>query len=84
MPDGLLTFDNSGEANAFFQIGLWNNVARFQAGSPPLKLQRVDKGDSRETLHASAKLRFEELYDDFMQGFTGGNGRIDVPGVGET
>jgi hypothetical protein len=44
----------------------------------------VDKVDSRETLHAAANFRFEELYDGFMHGFTGGNRRIDVPpGVGD-
>ena len=52
-------------------MSLWNNVARFQDGS--LKLQKVDKVDTREALHAAAKLRVEELYDGFMQGFTGGN-----------
>ena len=38
---GLPTFDDAAEANAFFQalMGLWNNVARFQGGSPPLKLR---------------------------------------------
>ena len=58
----------------------WNNVV-VQDGS--LKLQKVDKIDTREALHAAAKLRVEELYDGFMQGFTGGNRQIDVPpGVG--
>ena len=61
-PNGLPTFEDGNEANAFFQalIGLWNNVARFQDGS--LKLQKIDKTDSREGLHAAAKLRVEELY----------------------
>jgi hypothetical protein len=54
----------------------------FQDGS--LKLRRVDKIDTRKALHAAAKLRVEELYDGFMQGFTGGNQQIDVPpGVGD-
>lgn len=82
-PNGLPTFDDGGEANAFFQalMSLWNNVARFQDGS--LKLQKVDRIDTRETLHAAANLRVEELYEGFMQGFTGGNRQIDVPpGVG--
>ena len=82
-PSGLPTFEDGKEANAFFQalMSLWNNVARFQDGS--LKLQRVDKVDTREALHAAAKLRVEELYDGFMQGFTGGNRQLDVPaGVG--
>ena len=85
-PRGLPTFDNAAEANAFFQalMGLWNNVARFQSGSPPLKLQKVDNVDTREALHAAAKLRVEELHDGFMHGFTGDNRRIDVPpGVGD-
>lgn len=83
-PNGLPTFEDGKEANAFFQalMSLWNNVARFQDGS--LKLQKVDKVDTREALHAAAKLRVEELYDGFMQGFTGGNQQIDVPpGVGD-
>lgn len=83
-PNGLPTFEDGNEANAFFQalMSLWNNVARFQDGS--LRLQKVDKIDSREALHAAAKLRVEELYDGFMQGFTGGNRQIDVPpGVGD-
>jgi hypothetical protein len=65
-------------------MSLWNNVARFQDGSPPLKLQRIDNIDTRETLHAAAKLRVEELNDGFMRGFTGGNRQVDVPpGVGD-
>lgn len=85
-PSGLPTFNNGDEANAFFQalMSLWNNVARFQSGSPPLKLQKVDNIDTRVALHAAAKLRVEELLDGFMHGFTGGNRQIDVPpGVGD-
>ena len=85
-PSGLPTFNNRDEANAFFQalMSLWNNVARFQSGSPPLKLQKVDNIDTRVALHAAAKLRVEELLDGFMHGFTGGNRQIDVPpGVGD-
>jgi hypothetical protein len=80
-PNGLPTFKDGAEANALFQalMSLWNNVARFQDGSPPLKLQKVDKLDTREALHAAAKLRVEELLDGFMHGFTGGNQQIDVP-----
>jgi hypothetical protein len=83
-PNGLPTFEDGNEANAFFQalMSLWNNVARFQDGS--LKLQKIDKTDTRDALHAAAKLRVEELYDGFMQGFTGGNQQLDVPpGVGD-
>jgi hypothetical protein len=85
-PNGLPIFDNGDEANAFFQalMSLWNNVARFQDGSPPLKLQRIESIDTRETLHAAAKLRVEELNEGFMRGFTGGSRQIDVPpGVGD-
>ena len=78
-PNGLPTFEDGTEANVFFQalMGLWNNVARFQDGS--LKLQKIDKIDTREVLHAAAKLRVEELLDGFMHGFTGGGQQIDVP-----
>jgi hypothetical protein len=63
-------------------MSLWNNVARFQDES--LKLQKVDKVDTREALHAAAKLRVEELQDGFMHGFTRGNREIDIPpGVGD-
>lgn len=85
-PNGLPTFGDSEEANTFFQtlMGLWNNVARFQDGSPPLKLQNVGNIDTRDALYAAAKLRVEELHDGFMHGFTGGNRQIDVPpGVGD-
>jgi hypothetical protein len=85
-PNGLPTFKDGAEANALFQalMSLWNNVARFQDGSPPLKLQKVDKLDTRAALHAAAKLRVEELLDGFMYGFTGGSQQIDVPpGVGD-
>jgi hypothetical protein len=65
-------------------MSLWNNVARFQDGSPPLKLQKIGSIDTREALHGAAKLRVEELNDGFMHGFTGGNRQIDVPpGVGD-
>jgi hypothetical protein len=57
---------------------LWNNLARFQSGSPPLTLQKVGNVDTCEALHAAAKLRVEELYDGFMLGFTGGNQQMDV------
>ena len=83
-PNGLPTFEDGNEANAFFRalMSLWNNVARFQDGS--LKLQKVDKIDTRESLYAAAKLRVEELYDGFIHGFTCGNQQIDVPpGVGD-
>jgi hypothetical protein len=83
-PNGLPTFKDGEEANAFFHalMSLWNNVARFQDGS--LRLQKVGKLDTREALHAATKLRVEELLDGFMHGFTGGNHEIDVPpGVGE-
>ena len=82
--NGLPTFKDGEEANAFFQalMSLWNNVARFQDGS--LRLQKVDKLETREALHAAAKLRVEEFLDGFMHGFTGGNHEIDVPpGVGD-
>lgn len=85
-PNGLPTFGDSEEANTFFQtlMGLWNNVARFQDGSPPLKLQKVGNIDTRDALYAAAKQRVEELNDGFMHGFTGGNRQIDVPpGVGD-
>jgi hypothetical protein len=83
-PNGLPTFEDGKEANAFFQalMSLWNNVARFQDGS--LKLQKIDKTNTREALHAAATLRVEELLDGFMHGFTGGNEQLDVPpGVGD-
>jgi hypothetical protein len=83
-PNGLPTFKDGEEANAFFQalMSLWNKVARFQEGS--LRLQKVDNLDTREALHAAAKQRVEELLDGFMHGFTGGNQEIDVPpGVGD-
>ena len=85
-PNGLPSFNDRAEANAFFQalMSLWNNVARFQDGSPSLKLQKVDKLDTREALQAAAHLRVEELFDGFMHGFTGGSQQIDVPpGVGD-
>jgi hypothetical protein len=85
-PTGLPTFNNGAEANAFFQalMSLWNNVARFQDGAPPLKLQKIGSIETREGLHAAAKLRVEELHDGFMHGFTGGSRQIDVPpGVGD-
>jgi hypothetical protein len=83
-PSRLPPFADGEEANTFFEalMSLWNNVARFQDGS--LKLQKVDKLDTREALHAAAKLRVDELHDGFMHGFTGGNRQIDVPpGVGD-
>jgi len=85
-PGGMPTFDSSEEAHAFFQalMGLWNSLARFQSGSPPLKLQRIGNVGTRAALHAAAALRVEELLDGFMHGFTGGSQQIDVPpGVGD-
>ena len=72
---------NADDANAFFQamMGFWNELAGLQDGSPPLKLHAIGKIDSREGLHAAAKLRVEELFDGFLEGFTGGRAEIDVP-----
>jgi hypothetical protein len=73
------------EANAFVQpiMSLWNELTRYQDGSPKLELEKIGKIDTRERLHAAAKLRVEELYDGFMEGFTDGKIEIDVPpGVG--
>ena len=80
-PDGMPIFTNADEANGFFQalMSLWNRMAKFQGGSPPLKLQKVGHIDTREALREAANLRAEELRDGFMKGFTGGNRHIDVP-----
>ncbi len=85
-PAGLPTFDSAEEANAFFQalMGLWNHLAGYQGGSPSLKLTKVGAINSREGLHAAAKIRVEELYEGFVRGFTGGQEDLDVPaGVGD-
>ena len=76
---------DTSEAEQFFRslLGLWNHMARFQTGSPPLQLMKVSGFETRELLHGAAKHRVEELYDGFMRGFTGGHEAIDVPnGVG--
>lgn len=69
------------EANAFLQDmrGFWNSLAALQDGSPPLKLTTIGAIENREALHAAAKMRVEELWDGFLEGFTGGNDAIDVP-----
>lgn len=76
-PDGMPIFENADEANRFFQsrTGLWNRMAKFQSGSPPLKLQKVGRIDTRETLHDAASLRVEELHDGFLHGFTAAHRR---------
>lgn len=85
-PAGLPGFENEREANDFFQtmLGLWNRMAKFQDGSPGVKLRKVGSLDTRESLRDAANLRVEELHDGFMQGFTGGSREMDVPpGVGD-
>jgi len=85
-PAGLPTFEGADEANTFFQalMGLWNQLAGYQGSSPSLKLTKVGAINSREGLHAAAKIRVEELYEGFMRGFTGGQEDLDVPaGVGD-
>jgi hypothetical protein len=74
-------FADPAEANAFFQdmMGFWNTLAALQDGSPPLKLTTTGTIESREALHAAAKMRVEELWDGFLEGFTSGNDAIDVP-----
>jgi hypothetical protein len=72
-------------ANAFFQTmqGFWNSLAALQDGSPPLRLKRIGKIDSRDAMHAAATLRVEELLEGFSSGFMGDSDEIDVPsGVG--
>ena len=78
-------FADVDEANAFFQdmMSFWNALAGLQDGSPPLKLAKIGKLDSRDAIRAAAALRVEELLDGFLQGFTGGEDNFDVPqGVG--
>jgi hypothetical protein len=78
-------FANVDEANTFFQdmMSFWNALAGLQDGSPPLKLAKIAKVDSRDAMRAAAALRVEELFDGFFQGFTGGKDDFDVPqGVG--
>jgi len=85
-PAGLPEFANERDANDFFQtmLGLWNRMAKFQTGSPGVKLQKIGRLDTREGLRDAANLRVEELHDGFLHGFTGGGEHIDVPpGVGE-
>lgn len=74
-------FANAKEANAFVQdiMSFWNALTGLQDGSPPLKLEKIGKLDSRAAMRAAANLRVEELLDGFMQGFTGGNDNFDVP-----
>jgi hypothetical protein len=79
-------FKDAREANTFLKpmMSLWNELTRYQDGSPRLELERIGEIDTRERLHAAAKLRAEELYDGFLEGFTGGQTEIDVPpGVGD-
>ena len=80
-PEGLPRFESADETKRFYQVllSLWNRMARFQSGSPPLKLQQVGCVDTRETLHDAANLRVDELHDGFMYGFTCGNKHVDVP-----
>lgn len=75
------TFSAPVEANVLFRslAGLWNDVARYQSGSLPLRLQNVETLDSREALRLTTNLRIEELCDGFLHGFTGGNWQIAVP-----
>lgn len=58
---------------------LWNDVAAYRSGSPPLRLQKVGPLDTGEALHRAANLRIEELCDGFLYGFTGGDWEIAVP-----
>lgn len=79
-------FADVDEANAFLQpmMSLWNELAHHQDGSPKLKLEKIGKIDTRERLHAAVKLRVEELYDGFMEGFADEKVEFDVPqGVGQ-
>jgi len=69
------------EANAFLRpmMSLWNELTRYQDGSPKLELEKIGPIDTREKLHAATKLRVEELYDGFFEGFTDGKAQFDVP-----
>ena len=74
-------FADAEEARVFVQVttSFWNTLVGLQDGSPPVKLQKIGKLDSREAMHAAAKLRVEELLNGFIQGFTGGKEELDVP-----
>jgi hypothetical protein len=85
-PGGLPTFGSPDEAAAFFQamFGLWNHLAEFRTGTPPIKLQKPGSIASRRGLYVAAKTRVEELNKGFMRGFTGGKRKMDVStGVAE-
>ena len=74
-------FADGAEANAFVQpiMSFWNALTGLQDGSPPLRLAKIGKLDSRDAMRAAAALRVEELLDGFFQGFTGGKDEFDVP-----
>jgi hypothetical protein len=79
--NGAPQFADVPEANAFLQSlrSLWNELTRYQDGSPKLKLQKIGIIDTREKLHAATKLRVGELHDGFLEGFMDGKTNIDVP-----
>jgi hypothetical protein len=74
-------FANVRAVNAFLQPmrSLWNELTRYQDGSPKLELEKIGPIDSRGRLHAATNLRVEELFDGFMEGFTDGKQELDVP-----
>ena len=79
--DGRPEFPNARDVNAFLQQmqSLWNELTRYQDGSPTLELTKVGPIDTPKGLHAATKLRVEELYDGFLEGFTDGKTELDVP-----
>ncbi len=79
--NGAPEFANRRAANDFFQqmMSLWNELTRYHDGSPKLELQRIGVIASREQLHEATRLRVEELYDGFLEGFMDGKTDIAVP-----
>jgi hypothetical protein len=79
--NGQPEFATARDVNAFLQQmkSLWNELTRYQDGSPKLELAKIGPIDTPRGLHAAAKLRVEELYDGILEGFTDGKTELDVP-----
>jgi hypothetical protein len=79
--NGQPEFASPRAVNDFLQQmkSLWNELTRYQDGSPQLELAKIGPIDTPRALHDAAKLRVEELYDGFLEGFTDGKTELDVP-----
>ena len=73
-------FDNDNAANELFEslMGLWNELAKHQSGTKPIRLTRMAAKPDSDDIRRLCRTRTEEL-EGFIEGLFGDAEIIDLP-----